>query len=48
MRVLLLFIVISFLAGSTTLGRPLRRFPYLLTLGAIFVAGLYYNYRVVL
>lgn len=47
MRVLLFFVFVSFLVGATKLGRPLRRFPALLSIGAVCVAALYYNYRVV-
>ena len=47
MRVLLFFVFVSFLVGATRLGRPLRRFPALLSVGAVCVAALYYNYRVV-
>lgn len=47
MRLLLLFLVVSVIAGASPLGRVLRLRPGVVLAATTFVAASYYSFRVV-
>ncbi len=47
MRTLLFFLLVTFVLGGASAGRPAMRRPSLLLIGCIVIGGAYYSYRFV-